>query len=67
MPRIDDTLYKLDGAKYFSVIDLISGYWKINLPEEDQEKCAIITSQGLLQPTQMPQGLFNALQHFKEL
>ena len=30
------------------------------MTEDDQEKCAIITSQGLFQPTQMPQGLCNA-------
>ena len=41
-------------------MDLVLGYWQINLPEEDQEKCAIITSSGLYQPTRMPQGLCNA-------
>lgn len=41
-------------------MDLISGYWQIKLPPEEQEKCTIITSQGLYQPTRMPQGLCNA-------
>lgn len=60
LPRIDDALDKLGGAKFFSAMDLILGYWQIDLPVEEQEKCAIITSQGLFQPTQMPQGLCNA-------
>jgi hypothetical protein len=60
LPRIDNALDKLGGAKYFSAMDLISGYWQIDLPKKDQEKCAIITQQGLYQPTQMPQGLCNA-------
>lgn len=60
LPRIDDTLDKLGGAKYFSAMDLISGYWQIDLPAADQEKCAIITENGLFQPTRMPQGLSNA-------
>ena len=60
LPRIDDALDRLGGAKYFSAMDLISGYWQIKLPKEEQEKCAIITSQGLFQPTRMPQGLCNA-------
>ena len=41
-------------------MDLISGYWQIDLPEEEQEKCAIIVQSGLYQPTRMPQGLSNA-------
>ena len=36
------------------------GYWQIELPTPDQEKCAIICNQELFQPTQMPQGLCNA-------
>ena len=60
LPRIDDTLDRLGGAQYFSAMDLISGYWQIDLPPEDQEKCAIITEKGLFQPTCMPQGLTNA-------
>ena len=30
---------------------LISGYWKIDLPIEEQEKCTIIAQSGLYQPT----------------
>ena len=48
-------------------MDLISGYWQINLPEEDQEKCAIIAQSGLYQPTQMPQGLSNAPATFQRV
>ena len=60
LPRIDDTLDCLGHAKYFSAMDLISGYWQVELPESEQENCAIITSSGLYQPTRMPQGLCNA-------
>ena len=60
LPRIDNALNVLGGAKYLSAMDLISLYWQIDLPPEDQEKCVIITSRGLFQPTQMPQGLCNA-------
>ena len=47
-------------------MDLISGYWQIDLPPEDQKKSAIITSRGLFQPTLMPQGLCNALATFQQ-
>ena len=42
LPRIDDALDKLGGAKFFFIMDLILGYWQIELPTPDQEKCAII-------------------------
>ena len=38
LPRIDNAIDKLVGAQFFSAMDLISGYWQINLPVEDQEK-----------------------------
>ena len=48
-------------------MDLISGYWQVELPESEQEKCAIITSLGLYQPTCMPQGLCNAPATFQQI
>lgn len=60
LPCIDDALDCLGSAKFFLAMDLISGYWQVELPPEDQEKCAIICNQGLFQPTCMPQGLCNA-------
>ena len=35
MPRIDDILDELGGAKCFSTLDLASGYWKVPLREEE--------------------------------
>ena len=67
LPQIDDTLDKLCGAKYFSEMDLIPGCWIILKEEEDQKKCAFITSEGLYQPTQMLQGLANAPATFQRL
>ena len=46
--------------------NLISGYWQIDLPPEDQENYAIITSRGLFQPTRMPQGLCNTPAIFQQ-
>ena len=40
LPRIDDTIYTLIGAKYFSKLDLRSGYWQVEMEEGDKEKTA---------------------------
>ncbi|GET66927.1 DDE-type integrase/transposase/recombinase [Rhizophagus irregularis DAOM 181602=DAOM 197198] len=42
LPRIDDLLEKFRVAKWFTTIDLASGYWQIEMKEEDKEKTAFI-------------------------
>ena len=36
LPRIDDTIDTLIGSKYFSKLDLRSGYWQVEIKEEDK-------------------------------
>ena len=47
LPRIDDSLAALSGNKYFSGLDLNSGYWQIPMAEEDKAKTAFSTDRGL--------------------
>jgi hypothetical protein len=44
LPRIDDILDALNGAKYFSSFDFLSGYWQIEMDDLDKEKTGFITS-----------------------
>jgi hypothetical protein len=67
LPRIDDTLDTLAGAKWFFTLDLRSGYWQVDLHPDDKEKTAFSTGQGLWQFTVMPFGLCNALATFERL
>ncbi|GBC38977.2 retroviral-like aspartic protease 1 [Rhizophagus irregularis DAOM 181602=DAOM 197198] len=60
LPRIDDLLEKFRVAKWFTTIDLASGYWQIEMKEEDKEKTAFICNQGLYEFNVMPFGLKNA-------
>ncbi len=35
LPRIDETLEALGGAQHFTTLDLISGYWQVEMEPED--------------------------------
>ena len=67
LPRIDDLLDVLSQSKYFSTIDLASGFWQIQLHPNSQEKTAFITPQGLYEFRVMPFGLTNAPAVFQRL
>ncbi|UYV83768.1 hypothetical protein LAZ67_X000075 [Cordylochernes scorpioides] len=60
IPRIDEVLDTLQGSKYFSAIDLKSGYWQVEVEEKDKEKTAFTTAHGLYEFNVMPFGLCNA-------
>ncbi|CAJ0959847.1 unnamed protein product [Ranitomeya imitator] len=60
IPRIDDLLDQLAGAKYLTIMDLSRGYWQIPLTCEAWECYAFITPFGLYESTVMPFGMKNA-------
>ncbi len=67
VPRIDDALDCLSGSKWFSVLDLRSGYYQIPMAEEDKEKNAFICPLGFFQFERMPQGITGAPATFQRL
>ena len=67
LPRIDDNLDALRGARWFSTLDLASGYWQVEMAPEDKEKTAFCTKYGLHQFRVMPFGLCNAPGTFERL
>ena len=47
LPRIDESLEALAGSRYFTTLDLLSGYWQVPLDKDAQEKSAFATRSGL--------------------
>ena len=65
LPLMEVVLEQLKGKKYFSVIDLKSGYWQCPLSERARKYLATIISCGTFKWNVFPFGVKNATSYFQ--
>jgi hypothetical protein len=66
LPRLEDQIDSLGGYKYFTTLDLATGYYQIPISPSSQAKTAFVTPDGQYQFTRMPFGLANAPSVFQK-
>ena len=67
MPKVEDIFSKLNGAKYFTTLDLHAGYHHIPLDESSIPKMAFNSPFSKYKYVKVPFGLAQALAYFQEL
>jgi len=67
LPRVDELFDQLAGARYFSKLDLRTGYWQIRVAAEDVPKTAFTSRHGHFEWLVLPMGLTNAPAEFMAL
>ena len=67
MPKVEDIFSKLNGATYFTTLDLHAGYHHIPLDKSSIPKTAFNSPFGKYEYVKVPFGLAQAPAYFQEL
>lgn len=67
LPRIDDQIDRLHGSKYYTSLDLRSGYYQLPMAESAKKYTAFVTPSEQYEFNRMPFGLANAPSCFSRL
>ena len=67
LPLMDELFDRVQGARYFSSIDLRDGFFQILMRKEDREKTAFRTRFGSYEYTVLPMGLCNSPSTFMQM
>lgn len=67
MPRLEELVERVGGARFITTLDLSKGYWQVPLAKEARPYTAFRSPRGLFQFTKMPFGLQGAPATFQRL
>ena len=68
LPQIEETLDCLNGAEWFTSLDLKSGYWQVEMEEDSKDLTAFtVRPLGFYECERKPFGLTNAPATFQQL
>jgi hypothetical protein len=68
LPNMEQTIQRLGGGyKFFSKLDMKSGFWQLPIEEDDKHKTAFITTEGLYEWNVLAQGLKNSPPSFQRV
>jgi hypothetical protein len=67
LPNIQTIFDSIGRSKWFTTMDLLSGFWQVMIKPEHRHKTAVITSRGLYEYMVMAFGLCNAPATFQRL
>lgn len=65
LPNLEEVFSLLNGSKWFSVFDLKSGYYQVEMDEADKQKTAFVCPLCFWEFNIMPQGVTNAPNTFQ--
>ena len=65
LPNLEEAFSAPTGSKWFSVMELKSGYYQIEMEECDKAKTAFVCPLGFWEFNRMPQGIINAPSTFQ--
>ena len=66
LPKVDNTLAKLSGARFFSKLDANSGFWQIPLSQKSRLLTTFIMPFGRFCFNKLPFGILSAPEHFQK-